>query len=96
LSGESGRRVVHCRKLGQDLDALPKPPFPGPLGQRIFDEISQRAWDLWDEQARTLMNHHGLSMADPEARKFLRTEMQAFLFGGDETAVFADKPPDSP
>ena len=32
--------VVQCVKLGQELPALDRPPFPGPLGQRIYDEIS--------------------------------------------------------
>lgn len=85
-------RLVRCVKLNEELPGLDRPPFSSPLGQRIYDSVSRRAWDLWDEQARTLMNHHGLSMADPEARKFLRVEMEKFLFGEGETAVFTEKP----
>jgi Fe-S cluster biosynthesis and repair protein YggX len=85
-------RLVRCVKLNEELPGLERAPFSSPLGQRIFDGVSQRAWDLWDEQARTLMNHHGLSMADPEARKFLRGEMEKFLFGDGAAAAFAEKP----
>jgi Fe-S cluster biosynthesis and repair protein YggX len=74
-------RVVHCVKLGAELPGLDKPPFSSPLGQRIFDNVSKQAWDLWQEQSRTIMNHYGLSMADPESRKKLREEMELFLFG---------------
>lgn len=72
---------VHCVKLGAELPGLEKPPFSSPLGQRIYLTISKQAWEMWQEQSRTIMNHYGLSMADPEARKKLREEMELFLFG---------------
>lgn len=73
--------TVFCVKTGQVLPALKAPPFPGPLGERIFKSISQPAWDLWEGHATILMNHHGLSMADPEHRRFLMQQMEEFFFG---------------
>jgi Fe-S cluster biosynthesis and repair protein YggX len=73
--------TVFCLKIGRQLPAMKKPPFPGPLGERIFKNISQQGWDLWEKQATILMNHHGLSMADPEHRKFLMEQMEEFFFG---------------
>jgi Fe-S cluster biosynthesis and repair protein YggX len=73
--------TVFCLKIGRDLPAMAKPPFPGPLGERIFENISAQGWDLWEQQATILMNHHGLSMADPEHRKFLMEQMEEFFFG---------------
>jgi len=61
--------------------AMAKPPFSGALGQRIFENVSEQGWKLWEGQATILMNHHGLSMADPEARKFLLKQMEDFFFG---------------
>lgn len=75
---------VQCVKLGAQLPGLEKPPFSSPLGQRIYASVSQRAWDMWQEESRTIMNHYGLSMADPESRKKLRDEMERFLFGTGE------------
>lgn len=72
---------VRCVKLGEELPGLEKPPFSSPLGQRIYASISKKAWDMWQEESRTIMNHYGLSMADPESRKKLREEMERFLFG---------------
>ncbi|MEO8358700.1 MAG: oxidative damage protection protein [Vicinamibacteria bacterium] len=72
---------VNCVKLGAELPGLDKPPFSSPLGQRIYTTISKQAWDLWQDESRIVMNHYGLSMADPESRKRLRDEMEAFLFG---------------
>jgi len=72
---------VFCVKLGRTAPALAKPPFSSALGQRIFENVSEQGFDLWKGQATILMNHHSLSMADPEARKFLQKEMEDFFFG---------------
>jgi Fe-S cluster biosynthesis and repair protein YggX len=74
-------RMVQCAKLGRELPGLERPPMPGELGQRIYDNISQQAWDMWQEQSRLIINHYGLNLADPEARQLLRQQMEEFLFG---------------
>ena len=61
-------RMVMCVKFGRELPGLEKPPFPGELGQRIFEHVSQQAWDMWPAQSTLIINHYGLNMADPEAR----------------------------
>ena len=76
-------RIVYCVKLGRELPGLEKPPMPGALGQRIYEQISQQAWGMWNEQRILLINHYNLSMGDPEARKILREQMEEFLFGED-------------
>jgi Fe-S cluster biosynthesis and repair protein YggX len=73
--------MVDCVKLGRELPALDRPPFPGPLGQRIFENISKDAWDLWKQHSVTIVNHYGLNLADPEAQKFLMEQMEQFFFG---------------
>jgi len=73
--------MVHCKKLNQELPGLPQPPYPGELGQKIFDNISQQAWQEWLNQQTILINEYRLSMIDPKAQSFLREEMEKFLFG---------------
>lgn len=73
-------RTVHCVKLDRELPGLESPPTGGQLGQRIYEQVSQQAWEMWEQQATLLMNHYGLSMGDPEARKFLREQMEEFFF----------------
>ena len=70
--------VVNCIKLGQELPALDRPPFPGPLGQRIYDNISRYAYSMWQDQARLIINHYGLNMADPRAQEFLLNKWKHF------------------
>lgn len=73
--------VVDCAKLGREAEALDRAPFPGELGQRIFDNISKQAWQMWSEQSVILINHYGLNMADPQANQFLFEQMEEFFFG---------------
>ena len=57
--------LVDCARLGQELPALARPPFPGELGERIYNNISALAWSMWQQQATLLINHYGLNLADP-------------------------------
>jgi Fe-S cluster biosynthesis and repair protein YggX len=76
-------RTVHCAKLGIEADALEYAPWPGPLGQRIYAEISAQAWQQWLAHQTMLINEYRLNPLDPKARQFLSGEMEKFLFGGD-------------
>ncbi len=40
-------RTVFCTLLKKEAPGLKAPPYPGALGQRIFNEISQEAWSQW-------------------------------------------------
>jgi len=73
--------VVDCVKLGGEREALNSPPFPGELGQRLFNEVSAEAWAMWPQQATIVINHYGLNMADPQAQDILMDEMEEFFFG---------------
>ena len=74
-------RMVMCAKLGQELPGLEKTPFPGPLGERIYENVSAEAYDQWKSQLTNIINHYGLNPADAETRQMLRQEMEAFFFG---------------
>jgi len=74
-------RTVHCVRLGREAEGLERPPYPGALGQRIFDNVSSEGWQQWLGQQTMLINEHRLRARDPEARRFLEQEMEAFFFG---------------
>ncbi|WP_049622639.1 oxidative damage protection protein [Frateuria defendens] len=76
-------RTVHCAKLGIDAEGLDFAPWPGPLGQRIYAEISKPAWQQWLAHQTMLINEYRLNPLDPKARQFLGGEMEKFLFGGE-------------
>lgn len=74
-------RMVNCVKLKKQAEGLDKAPYPGELGQRIFDNISKEAWQMWIRQQTMLMNENRLTPVDPKHRAFLVGEMEKFLFG---------------
>lgn len=74
-------RMVKCVKLGRELPGLKRPPFPGELGKRIYDNVSQQGWQLWTQHSTLLINHYGLNTADPNAQRFLMEQMEEFFFG---------------
>ena len=76
-------RTVHCVKLGIDAEGLDRPPYPGALGQRLYEQVSKRAWQEWIAHQTRLINEYRLALSDPNARKFLAAEMEKFFFGGD-------------
>jgi len=77
-------RMVTCAKMGEELEGLDFAPFPGELGQKIYDTVSKEAWKQWLNQQTILINEYRLSSLDPKAQSFLKEEMQKFLFTGEE------------
>lgn len=75
-------RMVYCVKLQQEAEGLERAPYPGSLGQRIFEQISNRAWQMWLAHQTMLINEYRLNLMDPQAREFLQAEMVKFLFEG--------------
>lgn len=74
-------RKVQCALLGVEAEGLDYAPYPGELGQRIYENISQQAWQQWVAHQTMLINENRLTPFEPEARKFLEVEMEKFLFG---------------
>jgi len=75
-------RMVHCLFLDQQAPGLERPPLPGALGQRIYEQISQLAWRQWLSHQTMLINEKRLSPINPEHRRYLEQQAEAFLFGG--------------
>ncbi|MFA7243546.1 MAG: oxidative damage protection protein [Sulfuricellaceae bacterium] len=86
-------RTVNCIKLGREADGLDFPPYPGDLGKRIFENVSKEAWAGWLRQQTMLINENRLSMADPQARKYLAQQVEAYFFGDGAEAVAGFVPP---
>ena len=74
-------RTVDCVLLKRQAPGLDRAPYPGPLGQRIFEHVSKEAWERWRGHQIMLINEYRLSPIEPKARKFLEAEMEKFFFG---------------
>lgn len=80
---------VQCVKLGREADGLEKPPIKGPLGQRVFENVSAEAWRMWLEHSKMLINEYRLDLTSENGQKIWFTEMEKFFFGEGSAA-----PPD--
>lgn len=74
-------RTVQCVKLGREAEGLDRPPWPGELGQRIYDNVSKEAWQEWLNLQTMLINENRLSPMNPEHRKLIEEKMEEFFFG---------------
>ena len=86
-------RTVNCVLLGEEAEGLDWAPYPGDLGQRIYDNVSKQAWGRWLEHQTMLINEYRLSPIEPDNRKFLETEMEKFFFGEGSSAPKDFVPP---
>jgi Fe-S cluster biosynthesis and repair protein YggX len=73
--------IVHCVKLHQDLPGLEEPPFDNPLGQRVYENVSQQAWNMWMDFCKMLLNEYRLNPARKEDQEVILKQMEQFFFG---------------
>ncbi len=74
-------RMVYCIKLQKDAEGLPRIPYPGDIGKRIFEQVSKEAWKSWLGHQTTLINENRLILTEPKTRIFLEEEMEKYFFG---------------
>jgi len=86
-------RTVNCVLLGTEAEGLDYAPYPGELGARIYASVSKQAWQRWLAHQTMLINEYRLTPIEPEARKFLETEMEKFFFGEGSAAPKEFVPP---
>jgi Fe-S cluster biosynthesis and repair protein YggX len=73
-------RIVHCVKLGKDLPGLSRPPYKNELGQKLFENVSKEAWDMWLRDSVKYINTYRVDLASPEGQKFMFKQC-AIYFG---------------
>ncbi|AJA45590.1 oxidative damage protection protein [Frischella perrara] len=85
-------RMIYCHFLKKEAPGLDFQLYPGELGKRIFNEISQEAWNEWIKKQTMLINELKLNMMNPEHRKQIENEMVKFLFQGQNITISGYKP----
>jgi Fe-S cluster biosynthesis and repair protein YggX len=87
-------RMVHCKKLDKELPGLKRPPYRNELGKRIYDEISQEAWEMWKQESIRFINTYRLDLASKEGQSFLLKQAAVYFgFEDGELAQTAWTPP---
>lgn len=86
-------RTVNCIKLGREAEGLDLPPYPGALGQRIFENVSKEAWQQWIKLQTMLINENRLNLMDARHRKYLAEQVEKHFFGGGADQIQGYVPP---
>jgi Fe-S cluster biosynthesis and repair protein YggX len=79
--GSSEVRMVNCVKLGRLLPGLEERPWPGELGERIYENVSAEAWKMWEERMKMILNEYRLMPWQKEAQELVASHMEDFFFG---------------
>ena len=86
-------RTVFCKKLKKELPGLDMPPFPGPKGEDVYNNVSKEAWQEWMAHQTTLINEMRLNMMDLTARHYLAEQREKFIEGKDVDQAEGYVPP---
>lgn len=78
---EGVARTVHCVKFGKELEGLEKPPLKGELGQKVFENVSKDAWQMWLEHSKMLINEYRLDLTSEQGQNVWFTELENYFFG---------------
>ena len=71
--------ILHCCKLNQNEASLESAPFPGPLGEKILQHVSKKAWELWCAEEIKFINENRLDLTEESTRQQLEIHMIEFL-----------------
>ena len=86
-------RTVQCVYMKKEGEGMTFAPYPGELGKRIYQNVSQEGWAAWMKHQTMLVNENRLNLADQRARQYLARQMEQFFFGSGAEAVAGYVPP---
>ena len=82
-------RKVFCVKLKKELPGLDEPPFDTELGKKIYENVSQEAWNAWTEFCKMLLNEYRLNPARREDQEVIVKQMEQVVPWGELCALVA-------
>ena len=88
-------RTVHCTKLNEELEGLDFVPFSNDIGQRIYDNISKQAWQMWINHSVMVINEYRLNLATTEGQEVYDKHLEEFFFVDSPEMPAGYRPPQS-
>lgn len=68
-----------CQRTGKRGHQLPRPPFKGPIGQWIYENISKETWDAWIGQGTKVINELRLDLSQDKDAQMYDQHMYEYL-----------------
>jgi Fe-S cluster biosynthesis and repair protein YggX len=80
ITNKSGR-TVKCVKFQKEMPGLDAAPWPGEIGQRVYENVSAEAWKLWEERQKMILNEYRVMPWQKEGQELIKKQMEDFFFG---------------
>jgi len=92
---EAETRLVQCVKLEAELPGIKRRPFPNELGEYVYANLSQQAWQMWLTESVRYINTYRVDLASKEGTDFMLKQMRIWLgLEEGELAATAWTPPE--
>ena len=56
-------------------------PLDSEVGQKIFENVSKQAWEMWAEHLKMVINEYRLNPGTLEGQELILKQMDQFFFG---------------
>jgi Fe-S cluster biosynthesis and repair protein YggX len=86
-------RMVTCIKLGRELPGLKSPPMPGEIGKKIYEQVSQQAWNEFVEYFKMIINEYRLDLTNPLADQIFQQKAEEYFFSDNAAMPEGYVPP---
>ena len=83
-ASSAGGGAFVCRRTGRPGTKMASPPFKGPVGQWIFENISAETWRTWIGQGTKVINELRLDFSRDQDQEAYDHHMREFLGIDDE------------
>lgn len=78
-TGTAAAQGFSCSRCGGQTGQLPKPPFKGPLGEKILAHTCSTCWQEWIPMGTKVINELGLVLSTPAGQESYDQYMVEFL-----------------
>ena len=75
--------TLSCIKLNKELEALDRAPYHGKLGEKILENVSREAWQMWLDHQTMLINENNLNLFENSSQNYLKEQMEKYFFDSD-------------
>lgn len=76
-------RTVKCIKYGEELPGLNSPPTPTELGKKVYENVSNQAWNDFLEYFKMVVNEYRLDLTSPMADQIFEQKINEYFFTGN-------------
>ncbi len=83
-----GEGAFVCTRTGRPGNQMPRPPFRGPVGAWIQENISRETFDAWIAQGTKVINELRLDLSREEDAEMYDRHMREYL--GIDEALYAE------